>query len=94
MQRTLFAALILALPIAAFAQSTGQGAGTAQGTLPMREPNLANPQAQDNQNMQPPNAHRDLGSGQANSIPTPTLQGEPMTPIPQPAGPPSGPITR
>ena len=80
MKSAILAALILAAaPIAANAQSTGQTAGTAQGPIPMREPNLANPQAQSNESAQPGNAQSNQGLGQANSIPTPTLNHS-MTP--------------
>lgn len=79
MKKAVVAALILTFAAAAaFAQSTGQGAGTTMGPLPQREPNLANPQAHDNRQAQPPLAHQNGDSGQANSIPTPTL-GRPMT---------------
>ncbi len=75
MKTALFAALLIATP--ALAQP--HGATDPAGGGNMREPNLANPQAQTNQGMQPPNAHQNEQDGQATSIPTPTLN-QPMTP--------------
>ena len=67
----------------------------AQAPTSMRTQNQANPQTQANERLQPPNAHRvehGPGLGQANAMPTPTLN-QPMTKMNnQPAVPHSDPI--
>lgn len=70
------AALLLVLPIAAFAQSTthtGSSAGTSSAARPGPTANQNNPQAETNQAGQPSNARTTPGSVAAPSIPTPTL---------------------
>lgn len=60
----------------------------AQAATSMRAPNQVDPQVQANERRQPPNAHRveqGPGLGQANAIPTPTLN-TPMTKVPNPPG--------
>ncbi len=78
MKSLIVAALLIASP--ALAQPHG-ASDPASGGGNMREPNLANPQAQTNQGMQPPNAKESQqGSAtEAPAIPTPTLS-RPMTP--------------
>lgn len=70
------AALLLVLPVSAFAQtdtSTGSTAGTSSAARPGPTGNQNNPQAETNQAGQASNARTAPGSVAAPSIPTPTL---------------------
>ena len=80
MKAIVVAILLFAAP--AVAQPHGASDPASSGGANMREPNLANPQAQTNQAAQPSNARETQpgpNAGQAPSIPTPTL-GRQMTP--------------
>jgi hypothetical protein len=88
MLKPVFAALLLVLPISAFAQSTthtGSSAGTAAAAQPGPTANQNNPQAEANQAGQPSNAKTTPGTGAATSIPTPTLSHK-SQPVPQGQG--------
>ena len=79
------AALLLVLPISAFAQSTthtGSSAGTSSAAQPGPTANQNNPQAETNQAGQPSNARTAPGTTAATAIPTPTL-GKKMQQVPQ-----------
>lgn len=70
MNKALLAALLMAIPGLALAQSQPSA-------------NQGDPQVQANERMQPLNAQpveRGAGLGQANTMPTPALQ-QPMTPV-------------
>ena len=70
------AALLLVLPVSAFAQTntnTGSTAGMSSAARPGPTGNQNNPQAETNQAGQPSNARTTPGSAAAPSIPTPTL---------------------
>ena len=81
MKQAVLALILAAAPLAATAQSTGQGAGVQQDPHPVQNLNLGNPQDQENGRMQPPQAHQDPNSGPATAMPTPTLN-RTMTPVP------------
>jgi hypothetical protein len=86
MKQALFAAILFAAV---------QTQARAQPAMPEHEPNLTNPQMQSTQQMQPPEAHQvehGAGLGQANKIPTPVLQGQPMTNTDVTPGPARGPM--
>ncbi len=79
------AAMLLLLPISAFAQSTthtGSSAGTSSAAQPGPTANQNNPQAETNQAGQPSNARTTPGSTAATAIPTPTLSKK-MQPLQQ-----------
>ncbi len=83
MRYALIAAVLFAAPAlaqSAFAQSQNPSGPSTDGQY--RAPNLTNPQHRADEQMNPPEAHQDLSSGDAHSIPTPTL-GRATTPITQ-----------
>ena len=91
MDKSLLAALLIA---AAPSLALAQAATGGSQTQPI--PNQANPQAQANENLQPPNAHRveqGPGLGQADRMPTPELN-QPMTKMADPPGVPHSKPTR
>lgn len=86
MKQALFAAILFAaVPFAAQAQ------------MPEHEPNLTNPEMRATEQMEPTEAHRvehGAGFGQANKVPTPALNGQPMTNTDTTPPPVHGPIGR
>ena len=100
------AILVVAVPATVFAQSTkkagetagsntGTSAGSSSPASPAPSGNLNNPQAQANQAGQPANAHSVPSDGDAERIPTPTINGKTMSSrVPQPAKPPTSHIIK
>lgn len=88
MLKPALAALLLVLPVSAFAQSTthtGSSAGTPSAAASGPSANQNNPQAEANQAGQSSNARATPGTGAATAIPTPTLSNK-MQPVPQGQG--------